>query len=1017
MKTPEAIYNAFSILCFCIVFSIQSHSQITPWLNKSTHNEIPHVMLLSDNLKYILLADKSGSISVRDVETIKKIRSYDLIDNINSKSEELKTAFFEAESNNIICLITKSSDGKKGDSLIVKKINFHTYDIETLLTKPIKSNQFKFDIAPSKRRVLLLFGDKLEELDLYTQNVEEICEDACEAYYNEENQIQYNDRFKVKYDIAEDGNNLSSFIVGADSFIELNDHQNNNTYKVPFSKLDSLSDRITNENYRVKFYPSQFDESICLKFINKNYNQNGYSTHLFIIRSDSIIKYLKHTSFDTSSNAVWLAKRKLLFTNNIDEFIILEEGENTVDIKDEVTSFYPSISINDDFSKILYSSEGGSTFLFDPLNENIKNLIDEDYNRYLDFSNTDSYILVNKNGEKSGDVFSSNTEIEDLGTLSTNLDIVSINSFELSKRTNTVIYTFNVRYSRLKNETYKPDSLMFNTQGEIIGFYKDQIKHFDVEQNFIKTDTSEYISKINGQHILIQNLESGEKTVILTSGCDELTLKYSYDMQFISYACAESTYRSVNLFKNDYDKSNDCSLIHYADSAPLAFKSDFNIIKVWNSIELDSFLNLQINPGVLSNIQKAKFAVKKKTLYFLSESNLYSLNYNSFNLKSFPGQSGPIADFEISPDNKYIFIQATIKDGSNSDITSYLYSLETNTPRELRKSEVSIPNAVSSEGGIYKYIYFNKNQALCLSHNGSGEFELLSLDSESTNTICTIKLYKNGDWIVYTPEGYFDASEKGRQTLYYESQNEVLLYDQINQRYWYPDLLSKILDNPLNFRTQSIPEVPLYPKLSLSLKNKSDSISVNLSKRSGGIGNVSLYINGKEVDENINPNKLSSFSFSISDYNEYLFNSGLNIIGVKAFNSENWLASRINNIYIEPYISKAKSGGSNSQVYVSSRRRRRARETGSGIYGLFIGTSKYINNTINLDFADKDASDLKKAFDALSEDPIYDQERKKIFILTSDSKSLDSVPTKINILRAINYIQENANPIDLVVLF
>ena len=90
---------------------------------------------------------------------------------------------------------------------------------------------------------------------------------------------------------------------------------------------------------------------------------------------------------------------------------------------------------------------------------------------------------------------------------------------------------------------------MFNTQGEIIGFYKDQIKHFDVEQNFIKTDTSEYISKINGQHILIQNLEYGEKTVILTSGCDELTVKYSYDMQFISYACPGSTYRSVNLFK------------------------------------------------------------------------------------------------------------------------------------------------------------------------------------------------------------------------------------------------------------------------------------------------------------------------------------------------------------------------------------------------------------------------------------------------------------------------------------
>ena len=128
-----------------------------------------------------------------------------------------------------------------------------------------------------------------------------------------------------------------------------------------------------------------------------------------------------------------------------------------------------------------------------------------------------------------------------------------------------------------------------------------------------------------------------------------------------------------------------------------------------------------------------------------------------------------------------------------------------------------------------------------------------------------IELYADGEWLCYNPQGYFDASSKARNLLYYTSGEEPILYSQIKEKYWVPGLMNEVLNTPQLQRYDYTLDIPLYPKVEKLDLDTSGRLDMVITPRNGGIGKVALFINDKEVATDINPERKVGFSFSLHD--------------------------------------------------------------------------------------------------------------------------------------------------------
>ena len=148
------------------------------------------------------------------------------------------------------------------------------------------------------------------------------------------------------------------------------------------------------------------------------------------------------------------------------------------------------------------------------------------------------------------------------------------------------------------------------------------------------------------------------------------------------------------------------------------------------------------------------------------------------------------------------------------------------------------------------------------------------------------------------------------------------------------------------------------------------NIQIYLYPKNGGIGRVSLYINDKEIVEDINTENKRSIKFNILDYRDRLYTAGLNTIGVKTYNKDGWLQSKIITLTIDTNIDGEKGTDNEDEKLFSRSKRPRRNQTVKkpGLFGLFVGTSKYQNESLNLNYADKDAEILNDAFQKVSKD-------------------------------------------------
>lgn len=313
----------------------------------------------------------------------------------------------------------------------------------------------------------------------------------------------------------------------------------------------------------------------------------------------------------------------------------------------------------------------------------------------------------------------------------------------------------------------------------------------------------------------------------------------------------------------------------------------------------------------------------------------------------------------------------------------------------------------------YKPIYFHESLPLAFLFDGKSTLSLV--DCELNTDLLKINVYPNGEWLAYNPQGYFDASRAARNYFYYVADDEPILYSQVKERFWEPGLVSTTIKNFRSLPYQATEDLPIYPKISSFDCSDDGWVTVSLTPRNGGIGRLAFFINGKEVDPDLNAKRTDSVAFNLMGYSDYLFTSSVNQIGCVVYNEEGWLGSRQETIYLETQIDGEKGRGRKPKFGRTTQKRQKSEIEKPSFFGIFIGTSKYNNPQLNLTFSDKDAHSLKDGFEKVGAD-LFDPVNSRYYEFTSEAE-LAGQPNKTNIKKAFQEIALLAKPNDIVMVF
>ncbi len=269
-------------------------------------------------------------------------------------------------------------------------------------------------------------------------------------------------------------------------------------------------------------------------------------------------------------------------------------------------------------------------------------------------------------------------------------------------------------------------------------------------------------------------------------------------------------------------------------------------------------------------------------------------------------------------------------------------------------------------------------------------------DIKSGEELATLITINSIDWVVTTPSGLFDASPGAMKLMYYVQGLEVIELDQLKERYYEPGLLAKIMgfDQGELRNVAAFDQVALYPEIKAAITNY--QLQIQLTERSGGMGKLSLFINDKEIQEDINPNRQKSLTLDLNTFAKYYRSDTTNTLALRAYNAEGWLKSQAYEL-----------------TYTPAKIRRNEKPS---LYVLAVGASDYAGEQLDLRFADLDAEVLAKAFSTAG-GALFTPERTSVRLLSSSAKTPADLSAKANIRQAFADIAAKAKPEDVVIVF
>jgi WD40 repeat protein len=284
-------------------------------------------------------------------------------------------------------------------------------------------------------------------------------------------------------------------------------------------------------------------------------------------------------------------------------------------------------------------------------------------------------------------------------------------------------------------------------------------------------------------------------------------------------------------------------------------------------------------------------------------------------------------------------------------------------------------------------------------HNGkhvisAGDASTRIWDVSTGEEVASMIAFEDDEWIVTTPNGYYNSSPKGDQYLSVTVGGKEYSTEQLRESFYRPDLVNLALSGGSLKELKKVADVKPPPIVAIidtpkSIDKSDAAITLKITDAGGGIGDIRLYLNGSAVmlDSTRGVKIVAANQNEIQKTYKLKLSSGVNVIKAIAFNADNTMQSTD---AIHEITASFKSIGRPS------------------LYALVIGINEYKNPKLQLNYAVADATlfadTLKKGAA-----PLFD----KVAVKRLSSRE---ETTRENIMKEMKTMQA-LNPDDLFVLY
>ncbi|MGA3209274.1 MAG: caspase family protein [Syntrophales bacterium] len=389
-------------------------------------------------------------------------------------------------------------------------------------------------------------------------------------------------------------------------------------------------------------------------------------------------------------------------------------------------------------------------------------------------------------------------------------------------------------------------------------------------------------------------------------------------------------------------------------------------------------------------------------------------------LKRFVGHKGLAGIWSVafSPDGKYA-LSATWKDSIK------IWDIESGTEWKTLTGHSSIKN--------YSAAKFFPNSKYVIS---AGDASTRIWDVSTGEEVASMIAFKDGEWIVITREGYYNASARGaEQYLSIKVADNEYSVDQFYDVFYRPDIVSAKLRGEDISGLVSItmkdaiknppPAVEFTSKLRDTAQSKVN-VCYRIKSTGGGIGEVRLFHNGKLVQSDgyyREVAKTSTGTTQLASLNSWSIYADMRSLNIKAKTDAALITSKskgdlfedckeIDAIAGENEVSVSAFNGSNTvQSYMKTVSfNSKIKQEDPHLYILAVGIDQYKDTGVNLKYAAKDARDIEEKIKVQAA-TLYTPWNIHYELLT------DREATKVNITKKIDALMATIKPQDSFILF
>jgi len=215
-------------------------------------------------------------------------------------------------------------------------------------------------------------------------------------------------------------------------------------------------------------------------------------------------------------------------------------------------------------------------------------------------------------------------------------------------------------------------------------------------------------------------------------------------------------------------------------------------------------------------------------------------------------------------------------------------------PREFMKDDYQDEERYKKLSGMF---FLTRDSGGFYTHDTGHKLELRS--RKTKQQLADLYAFEDGEWIIMTPDGYYNASANGDKYLNVRVGSNVYGIENYRETFFRPDLVRLALSGGSLQGYRTLAEIKQPPKVSIVrtavvATSESFKLTLKLEEQGGGIGDVRLFLNGSAVVlDSSRSLKAVQKEGGDATYRSYTLklSPGSNTIRALAFNADNSMQS------------------------------------------------------------------------------------------------------------------------------